>query len=59
MKSSTRDSAEGKLHQAKGKIKEGVGKAVGNCRLEAEGQDERMVGKIQEKVGQVKKVVGK
>jgi uncharacterized protein YjbJ (UPF0337 family) len=59
MKSSTRDNAEGKMHQAKGKIKETVGKAVGNRDLEAEGNIENLEGKIQEKVGEVKKLVGK
>ena len=59
MKSSTRDDAEGKLHQAKGTIKESVGKMVGNRKLQAEGEDEHLQGKVQEKVGQVKKVVGK
>ncbi len=47
------------MHAAKGKLKEVVGKAVGNCRLEAEGKDENLGGKLQEKLGQVKKVVGR
>jgi uncharacterized protein YjbJ (UPF0337 family) len=59
MKSSTRDEAEGKLHQVKGKIKEIAGKVSMNPDLETEGQDEILVGKAQEKIGQVKKVVGK
>jgi uncharacterized protein YjbJ (UPF0337 family) len=59
MKSSTRDEAEGKLHQVKGKIKEIAGKVSMNLDLEAEGQDEILVGKAQEKIGQVKKVLGK
>lgn len=59
MKSSTQDNVEGKTHQVKGKIKETVGKAVGNPDLEAEGKVENVEGKIQEKVGDVKKVVGK
>ena len=59
MKSSTRDEAEGTLHQVKGKIKEIAGKVSMNPDLEAEGQDEILVGKAQEKIGQVKKVVGK
>jgi len=59
MKSSTRDESEGKLHQVKGKIKEIAGKVSMNPDLEAEGQDEILVGKAQEKIGQVKKVVGK
>jgi len=59
MKSSTKDNAEGKMHQVKGKVKETVGKAVGNDDLEAEGKVEKLHGKVQEKIGQVEKVVGK
>jgi uncharacterized protein YjbJ (UPF0337 family) len=59
MKSSTKDKAEGKMHQVKGKIKEAVGKTVGNKDLEAEGKGENLEGKVQEKVGDVKKIVGK
>jgi uncharacterized protein YjbJ (UPF0337 family) len=59
MKPSTKDTAEGKMHQSKGKIKEIVGKAVGNRDLEAEGKVEKLDGKIQEKLGQVEKVLGK
>ncbi len=58
MKSSTRDKAEGKMHQVKGKIKETIGKAVGNDDLEAEGKGEKLGGKVQEKIGEVKKVFG-
>ena len=59
MKPSTKNDAEGKMHQAKGKIKETVGKAVGNRDLEAEGKVENLDGKIQEKLSQVEKVLGK
>jgi uncharacterized protein YjbJ (UPF0337 family) len=59
MKSSTKDNAEGKMHQVKGKIKETVGKAVGNPDLEAEGKVENFEGQVQEKVGQIKKVLKK
>ncbi len=59
MKSSTKDKAEGKMHQAKGKIKEVVGEMVGNRDLEAEGKAENIEGKVQEKIGEVKKVLGK
>ena len=59
MKSSTRDEAEGKLHQVKGKIKEIAGKVSMNLDLEDEGKDELFVGKAQEKIGQVEKVLGK
>jgi len=47
------------MHQVKGKVKETVGKVVGNRDLEAEGKVENVDGKIQEKIGQVEKVVGK
>ena len=59
MKPSTKDNAEGKMHQVKGMIKEAVGNMVGNRELEAEGKIENLDGKIQEKLGQVEKVVGK
>ena len=59
MKSGTRDNAEGNLHKIKGKIKETVGKLVGNPDLETEGKIEKIQGKIQEKRGQIKDVVGK
>lgn len=59
MKSSNQDKAEGAAKNLKGKLKEGVGKAVGNERLQAEGEVEQAEGKIQKKTGDVKKVFGK
>jgi uncharacterized protein YjbJ (UPF0337 family) len=59
MKSSTRDRAEGTFHEAKGKVKEISGKINDNPKLEAKGKAEKMAGKVQEKIGQVKKVLGK
>ncbi|MHC1789734.1 CsbD family protein [Solidesulfovibrio sp.] len=59
MKSSTKDIAEGKLHQVKGKIKEVVGSVVNNSDLELEGQSENLNGKIQEKIGHIEKVIEK
>jgi len=59
MKSSTQDKAEGKWHKVKGKIKQVAGKAVGNRGLEAEGQAENVDGKVQEKIAEIKAVVGK
>lgn len=58
MKNSTKDQAEGKFHQAKGAVKEAVGKLSGNPALENEGKDEKTVGKVQDKIGQVEKVLG-
>ena len=51
--------AEGKWHQVKGKVKEIAGALGGNPDLEAEGKIESETGKIQEKIGEVKKIVGK
>ena len=59
MKSSTQDQAEGKFHQIKGKIKEVAGELSDNPELEAEGTGEKIAGKVQGKIGQVKKVLGK
>ena len=59
MKSSTRDKSEGKWHTVKGKIKQVAGKVVGNRDLEAEGKTENLDGKLQEKIGEAKDVVGK
>jgi uncharacterized protein YjbJ (UPF0337 family) len=58
MKDSTKDQVAGKTHEVKGAVKEKVGRAVDNPNLEAEGQDEKIGGKIQKKVGQVEKVLG-
>lgn len=59
MKSSNQDKVEGTGKDIKGKIKEGVGKAVGNERLQAEGQVDQAEGAVQKKAGDVKKVFGK
>jgi uncharacterized protein YjbJ (UPF0337 family) len=59
MKVSTRDQVKGKLHEAKGKVKEEVGKATNNPNLMGEGQDEKLGGKIQKKIGQIEKVLEK
>jgi uncharacterized protein YjbJ (UPF0337 family) len=59
MKSSTRDKAEGIGKQAKGKIKATAGEATGNRDLRARGRADEAEGKVQKKVGDIKKVVGK
>jgi uncharacterized protein YjbJ (UPF0337 family) len=59
MKSSRRDKAEGTFHEAKGKAKEMVGRITDNPTLEAKGRVEKIAGKMQEKIGQTKKVLGK
>ena len=59
MKSGTRDEAEGKRHKVKGKDEEVAVKLNEDPELEAEGTNEKIAGNVQEKVGQIKKVVGK
>ena len=59
MKASSRDEAEDKWEKVKGKVKEMAEKVSMNRGLEAKGKREKRVGKAQEKMGQVKKVVGK
>jgi uncharacterized protein YjbJ (UPF0337 family) len=59
MKSSTKDQTEGTFHEVKGKVKEVAGKLSDNPKLEGEGAGEKIAGKVQQKIGQVKKVFGK
>ena len=56
MKPSTKDQIIGKFHELKGKAKEKAGQVTNDSNLAAEGQDEKLVGNVQEKVGQIKKV---
>ena len=59
MKPSTKDRVEGKYHEAKGAVKEKAGAVTGNPGLAARGHDEKISGKVQNKVGQVEKVLEK
>jgi uncharacterized protein YjbJ (UPF0337 family) len=59
MKGSTKDKVQGAAHEAKGAVKEKVGRATNNPRLEAEGNDEKVAGKAQKKVGDIEKVFEK
>jgi uncharacterized protein YjbJ (UPF0337 family) len=58
MKSSMKDKVKGTFHEAKGKVKEMAGKITDHPKLEAKGKVENIAGKAQEKIGQVKKVLG-
>jgi uncharacterized protein YjbJ (UPF0337 family) len=49
-----KDQIKGAAKDAKGSVKEAVGKATGNERLEAEGAGDRLAGKVQKGVGDVK-----
>jgi len=59
MKSSMKDKVKGTFHEAKGKVKEMAGKITDNPKLKALGKSEKIAGKVQTKIGQVKKVLGK
>jgi uncharacterized protein YjbJ (UPF0337 family) len=59
MKPSTKDEIAGRVHEVKGTIKEKVGELTNDPDLEGEGIAERIVGKVQKKIGQVEKAVEK
>ena len=46
-----KDQVNGRVEQAKGSIKEVVGKVVGNSELEAEGKLDKATGKAQATLG--------
>lgn len=54
-----RDQAEGTLHEVKGKVREIAGQLTDNPKLQIKGTVEKIAGKVQGKIGQVKKVFGK
>ena len=58
MKDSSKDRAQGKLHQVKGKRKEKAGRLTGNSELEADGKAEKVGGKVREVVGKIEKALG-
>lgn len=53
-----RDEIKGKLDQAKGAVKETVGRVTNDRDLEAEGSADRTGGKVQEGFGTAKRKVG-
>lgn len=59
MNSSTKDKLKGSVDQAKGAVQEKAGRATNNPEMEDRGTANRVGGKIQKKVGDVKKVFGK
>jgi uncharacterized protein YjbJ (UPF0337 family) len=56
MNSSTEDKIKGTAKEAAGTVKEKTGEAVGNPDLQDRGTAEKVEGKIQKKVGDIKKV---
>jgi uncharacterized protein YjbJ (UPF0337 family) len=53
-----RDEMEGKFDQAKGAVKENVGRAVNDRDMETEGAADRAGGNLQEGYGTAKRKVG-
>lgn len=54
MTSSTTDKIKGMANEAAGNVKQGVGKAVGNERLQAEGMVQEAKGETQQAIGEAK-----
>ncbi len=54
-----KDQVKGRVQEAKGKIKEVAGKAVGNPRVEAEGDVDQLAGKVQKTYGDAKNQANK
>jgi len=55
--SSTTDKVKGIANKVAGSVKEGVGKAMGNQEMEAEGTLQKARGELQETKGKVKDAV--
>jgi len=52
-----KDRIAGAAHEVKGSVKEAVGKAVGDAKLQSDGKAEQTAGKIQNAIGGVKDAV--
>ena len=53
-----RDEVDGKFDQAKGKVKEGVGRAIDDDQLVDEGRADHAGGKVEEGFGKARRKVG-
>jgi len=49
-----RDRGEGSMKNIKGRMKEGLGKALGDSKMETEGKMDKAEGKIQNTIGGIK-----
>ena len=54
-----KDRIKGAAKQAKGAVKEAVGKAIGDAKLTTEGRSDKVEGKIQNAVGGLKDALRK
>jgi len=58
MKDSDKHKAEGKVLEFKGKLKEKLGEATGDVKLEAHGIADQLVGKAKQVVGKAEETLG-
>lgn len=59
MKFTKMTETKGTFHQLKGSFKEFTGKLTDNPKLRAEGTVEKIAGKLEEKIAQARKFLGK
>ena len=52
-----KDRVEGAAKQAKGAVKEAVGKLTGDAKTQAEGRQDKVEGKVQNAIGGVKDTI--
>jgi len=52
-----KDRVVGSAKELKGKVKQAIGKVVGDAKLEAEGKSDKVEGNVQNAVGAVKDAV--
>jgi uncharacterized protein YjbJ (UPF0337 family) len=52
-----KDRIEGSFDQAKGKVKETIGKATGDAKLQGEGKADQVAGKVKNTIGGAKDAV--
>ncbi|NIK78851.1 uncharacterized protein YjbJ (UPF0337 family) [Paenibacillus castaneae] len=52
--SGTSDKIKGGISKAKGEIKDQIGNATDNPRLQAEGKKDKLKGEVQDKIGDLK-----
>jgi uncharacterized protein YjbJ (UPF0337 family) len=59
MNHSTKDQITGALHEVKGTVIEEAGKVANNPDVAAEGKNEKIAGKVQQKIAQIERVFEK
>ena len=57
IKSMDKDRVAGSAKQATGAVKEAVGKATGDAKLQADGKSDKVAGKVQNAVGGLKDAI--